>query len=213
MLTLLISAIGLGLMISVLLIGPVFFLLIETSLTRGIRPALMLSLGVLMADVLCVLAAYFGSNQLVNIIQTHPELYAFTAFIILAYAVHMILSKAPDQGRDDDHLVTHNLFKTFINGFFLNLMNVGVIIFWILTVLPIRAAYPQDWEFWLHISVTMMTIFAVDMGKIFLAHFFKSHFTSRGIQKLRKLMGIILIIFSLVILLKALGYTKGWIGQ
>ncbi len=59
MLELILSAIGLGFMLSLVFIGPIFFLLIETSFCRGHRHALALDLGVITADILCIVY-YFG---------------------------------------------------------------------------------------------------------------------------------------------------------
>jgi threonine/homoserine/homoserine lactone efflux protein len=51
MLELIISAIGLGFMLSLFLSGQYFFLLIETSFSRGHKHALALDIGVISADI------------------------------------------------------------------------------------------------------------------------------------------------------------------
>lgn len=58
MLELILSAVGLGLMLSLVFIGPIFFLLVETSFSRGPRHALALDFGVISADILCIIAAF-----------------------------------------------------------------------------------------------------------------------------------------------------------
>ena len=93
MFELIFSAIGLGIMLSLVFIGPIFFLLIETSFLRGPKHAFALDLGVVSADVLCIAAAFFASGDLVQIIDKHPGFYRITAFIILIYAIYMIVSK------------------------------------------------------------------------------------------------------------------------
>ena len=55
------SAILIGFLLSTILIGPVFFLLIETSLRRSWKTAVVLDLGVIAADILCIAAAYYLS--------------------------------------------------------------------------------------------------------------------------------------------------------
>ena len=86
MLELILSAVGLGIMLSLVFIGYIFFLLIETSFTR-FRHALALDLGVILADITCIVAAYYSSHDLVTIIDRHPSFYRITAFIVLMYAV------------------------------------------------------------------------------------------------------------------------------
>ena len=82
MLELILSAIGLGFMLSLVFIGPIFFLLIETSFCRGHRHALALDLGVITADILCIIAAYFASadfgrtyRQTSRILQNYSAYY------------------------------------------------------------------------------------------------------------------------------------------
>ena len=45
------SAILIGILLSLILIGPVFFLLLETSVSRGWKAAIILNLGVIAADI------------------------------------------------------------------------------------------------------------------------------------------------------------------
>ena len=51
------------------MVGPVFFTLIETSITKGFRAALTFDLGVVLADTMFITVSYFGS---VTILQKIP---------------------------------------------------------------------------------------------------------------------------------------------
>ena len=93
MLELIFSAVGLGFMLSLVFIGPVFFLLIETSLFRGAKHALSLDFGVIAADILCIVAAYFSSQDIIHIIDQYPSFYRISALIIFIYGIFMMLSK------------------------------------------------------------------------------------------------------------------------
>ena len=66
MLELIISAIGLGFIFESGFHHP-FFLLIETSFSRGHKHALALDIGVISADILCIVASYFASGDIVTI--------------------------------------------------------------------------------------------------------------------------------------------------
>ena len=50
---------GLGL---AFMIGPVFFTLIETSISKGFRAALVFDLGVILADLIFISLSYFGTT-------------------------------------------------------------------------------------------------------------------------------------------------------
>jgi threonine/homoserine/homoserine lactone efflux protein len=203
MLGLIFSAIILGLMLSLVFIGPIFFLLIETSFTRGPRHALALDLGVITADILCVAASYFASGDLVSLIDKHPEFYRITAFIIFIYGIVMIVTKTKMHLPNENKFINQNYFKTFINGFLFNLLNVGVILFWLVTVISVRNQYPDIENFLLYIGIVLTTYLGLDLLKIFLAKQFHYKLTQKLANNIRKVVGVILIIFSLFIFLQS----------
>ncbi|WDT68613.1 LysE family translocator [Cloacibacterium sp. TD35] len=203
MLELILSAIGLGFMLSLVFIGPIFFLLIETSFCRGHRHALALDLGVITADILCIVAAYFASADLVNLIDKHPGFYRITALIILVYGIFMMVTKTQMHVANEKKIINQNYFKTFVNGFLFNILNVGVILFWLVTVISVRNEYPDLQNFMLYIGLVIATYLAIDLLKILLAKQFHYKLTQNLANKIRKTVGIILIIFSFFIFLQS----------
>ncbi len=203
MLELILSAIGLGFMLSLVFIGPIFFLLIETSFSRGHRHALALDLGVITADILCIVAAYFASADLVELIDKHPGFYRITALIILVYGIFMMLTKTQMHVANEKKIISQNYFKTFVNGFLFNILNVGVILFWLVTVISVRNEYPDLQNFLLYISLVIATYLVIDLLKILLAKQFHYKLTQNLANNIRKTVGIILIIFSFFIFLQS----------
>ena len=203
MLELILSAIGLGFMLSLVFIGPIFFLLIETSFCRGHRHALALDLGVITADILCIVAAYFASADLVELIDKHPGFYRITALIILVYGIFMMVTKTQMHVANEKKIISQNYFKTFVNGFLFNILNVGVILFWLVTVISVRNEYPDLQNFLLYISLVIATYLVIDLLKILLAKQFHYKLTQNLANKIRKTVGIILIIFSFFIFLQS----------
>ena len=203
MIGLILSAIGLGLMLSLVFIGPIFFLLIETSFSRGPRHALALDIGVVTADILCIVAAYFASQDLVELIDKHPGFYRITALIILIYGIVMMITKTKMHLPNEEKFINQNYWKTFLNGFLFNLLNVGVILFWLVTVISVRNQYPDTGNFFLYISLVIATYVAVDLAKIFLAKQFHYKLTEKLANSIRKGVGVILIIFSFFIFLQS----------
>ena len=203
MLELILSAIGLGFMLSLVFIGPIFFLLIETSFCRGHRHALALDLGVITADILCIVAAYFASADLVELIDKHPGFYRITALIILVYGIFMMLTKTQMHVANEKKIISQNYFKTFVNGFLFNILNVGVILFWLVTVISVRNEYPDLQNFLLYICLVIATYLVIDLLKILLAKQFHYKLTQNLANKIRKTVGIILIIFSFFIFLQS----------
>lgn len=203
MLELILSAIGLGFMLSLVFIGPIFFLLIETSFSRGPKHAIALDVGVVLADILCIVAAYFASEDIVYLIDKHPGFYRITAMIIFVYGIYMMVTKTQMHIPNEDKFINQNYFKTFINGFLFNLLNVGVILFWLVTVISVRNQYPDTSDFTLYLGIVIATYLLVDMIKIFLAKQFHYKLTQNLANAIRRGVGIILIIFSFLIFLQS----------
>lgn len=203
MFELILSAIVLGFMLSLVFIGPIFFLLIETSFSRGPKHALALDLGVISADLLCILAAYYASADIVTLIDKHPGFYRITAILIFVYGIVMMVTKTKMHIPGEEKFINQNYFKTFINGFFFNLLNVGVILFWLVTVISVRNQYPDTGNFILYIGIVIGTYLFIDLVKIFLAKQFHDRLTQKLANRIRRIVGGILIIFSFFIFLQS----------
>ena len=198
------SAILIGILLSLILIGPVFFMLLETSVSRGWKAAITLNLGVITADILCISIAYFGSKDLALAIQNNPSIYIFGGFFILIYGLVMYVSK-PNVKMRNVNVVNRNYFRTFMNGFLLNILNIGVIVFWFFIVSTVVIQYPKQEETLLYMGIVLATFFCIDLGKIFLAQKVKESFTIRRIFYLKKTIGFILMIFGIIVILKGFG--------
>lgn len=203
MLELILYAMGLGLMLSLVFIGPIFFLLIETSFSRGPRHALALDFGVVTADIVCIVAAYYASGDLVEIIDKHPAFYRISALLIFVYGIFMMVSKTKMHIKGEEKLISQNYMKTFFNGFLLNILNVGVLLFWLVTVISVRNQYPEHNDFILYLAIVISTYLAIDLMKIFLAKQFHDKLTQNVANRIRKIVGIVLIAFSFAIFLQS----------
>ncbi|MDN5578671.1 lysine transporter LysE [Kaistella haifensis DSM 19056] len=203
MIELILSAVGLGIMLSLVFLGPIFFLLIETSFSRGPRHAFALDMGVITADIICIVAAFFASADLVQLIDKHPGFYRITAFIILIYAIYMIVSRTKMHIAGEEKMINQNYFKTFLNGFFFNILNIGVVLFWLVTVISVRNAYPNLDEFLLYMALVVGTYLIIDILKIYLAKQFHDKLTEKLANQIRKGVGFILVGFSIFIFLQS----------
>ena len=99
--------------------------------------------------------------------------------------------------------IKNNYLKLFFKGFFLNFINVGVLAFWLGVVLVIGPTLKMDQSaiFW-YFGTILVAYFITDLGKIFLAKQLKSKMTSSVIYRMKKIMGIILIVCGVFLMLK-----------
>ena len=82
----LLSGIPLGILLS-FMVGPVFFVLLETSAVKGFRAAFVFDLGVVTADIVFITIAYFSSYRLIQSIKNDPAIYLFGGILMLTYGI------------------------------------------------------------------------------------------------------------------------------
>jgi len=201
------NAIPLGAMLS-FMIGPVFFVLLETSVLKGIRQAVVFDLGVILADIFFITLAYFGSHQILEKIKDEPSLFIFGGIILAVYGLISLLKKKEQIIVEDVNLriVKKNIYlRLFVKGFFLNFINIGVLAFWIGMIViigpdvnmnPVRIFY--------FFMAVISAYFAVDLIKIFLAKQLQKKLTPHVIIKIKRIIGILLIIFGIALAVKGL---------
>ena len=205
----LLSGIPLGIFLS-FMVGPVFFVLLETSAVKGFRAAFIFDLGVVLADVVFITIAYFSSYRLIQTIKNDPAIYLFGGILMLTYGVISFLKinkakKELIENDDPDELVKTNYIGLFIKGFLLNFINVGVLLFWFLILITVgpklQLETPRMIVFF---SSVIGSYLVVDIGKIILAKQLKNKMTPINILKIKKGISILLVVFGIVLML------QGW---
>ncbi len=191
------------------MIGPVFFVLLETSVIKGFKAALIFDLGVVLADIIFILIAYFSSYRLIQSIKDDPALYIFGGLIMLTYGIiTLIKNKKSEKNIDEEdptELAKNNYFSLFIKGFFLNFINVGVLGYWLLILITIGPQLKLEPTRMFTFLATMVCIyFLTDIFKILLAKQLRNKLTSKNIMLIKKFISIVLIISGLFILSQGL---------
>jgi len=187
------------------MIGPVFFMLIQTSILKGARAAIVFDLGVVLADVVFILFAYYGSHQFLMQVKDDPNLYFVGGGILFIYGLGMFLKKQKQvpQKKKYDLLEKNNYLGLLAKGFFLNFINVGVLAFWLLLVIGIGPSLEMDESrIFRFFCAIIIAYFITDLGKIILAKQLKNKMTSQVIHKIKRGMGIALMVFGLALISK-----------
>jgi threonine/homoserine/homoserine lactone efflux protein len=200
------AAIPLGFFLS-FMIGPVFFVLLETSALKGFRAAIVFDLGVVLADVLFITAAYFSSFQLLENLSNQPGLYVFGGAILLVYGITTFAKKQVKNNATKANTEKANANKgylgLFIKGFLLNFINIGVLVFWLGVIIVVGPSLNNDPNRIITFFTTMiLAYFVTDVFKILLAKQLKRKLTPERIQLIKKGLGIILVICGVVLIIK-----------
>lgn len=202
------SAIPLGFFLS-FMIGPVFFVLLETSVVKGFRAAVMFDLGVVLADVVFILIAFFSSYRLIQSIKNDPALFIFGGLVMLTYGIISFIKNKKESKKGIDEIDPKELAKTnylslFIKGFFLNFINIGVLGFWLailITIGPQLELKPS--RMITFFSTLIVSYFVTDIFKILLAKQLRNKLNPKNILLIKKFISIVLIICGVVLLSQA----------
>ncbi|CAM3843498.1 lysine transporter LysE [Flavobacterium branchiophilum] len=189
------------------MIGPVFFIVLETSALKGFRAAMIFDLGVVSADIFFIAIAYFSSYRLINNIKDEPALYIFGGLIMITYGIisYLKLKKADPEEVVDTELIKKNYLNLFIKGFILNFINVGVLGFWLLVFITFGPQLElKSSRLFLFFSSVIISYLLVDVLKIVLAKKLKNKMTVKNVLLIKKITSFILIIFGITIML------QGW---
>ncbi|SHG82099.1 LysE family translocator [Winogradskyella jejuensis] len=189
-------------------IGPVFFVLLETSATKGFTSALIFDLGVILADVVFIVLAFLSTNRLVDKVKDDPSFLVFGGVLLVVYGVITFIktSKSFRSIVREYHKVEikKGYGKLFIKGFLLNFINVGVLLGW-LGFIVIGTSLTTSKNGTLVFVVTMLvTYFVVDLFKIAAAKRLRSKLTPRRIFKTKKIVALAILVFGIILLTQGL---------
>ena len=191
------------------MIGPVFFILLETSIIKGFRAALVFDLGVVLGDILFITIAYLGSYRLITSLKDNSALFMFGGILMLAYGVISYISlrkeKKVDTKKIDNEIIRKDYLGLFIKGFFLNIINIGVLGFWLAVIISVGPKLEmQNTRMFTFFAAVILSYLLVDCVKIVLAKQLKTKLTPVNILKIKKGISIVLMVFGIVLI------TQGW---
>ena len=190
------------------MIGPVFFMLIQTSILKGARAAIIFDLGVIIGDICFILLAYYGSRSLLEKIKDDPRLFFIGGLVLIIYGLITYFDKenrkqALETSKVLEVSIKNNYQKLFVKGFFLNFINIGVLTFWLGAVLVIGPSLDMSRSaIFSYFGFIILGYFATDLGKIFLAKRLKAKMTPAIIFRIKRIMGVILIVCGVFLMIK-----------
>ena len=201
MINAIISGIALGLLLSIL-IGPVFFLLIKTSIYDGFKSAMYLELGICLSDAVCIFIAYIGLANLLQEPSYEPIIswiggIVLIVFGIITYRQKNKLEKKITISKRDDYI------KLIIRGFLFNITNPSVIFFWIGAV-GIAVSQFQSNKLFIatYFLFTLLVVIAIDILKAKLALRLSKSINDSKLSLLSKIAGIGILLFGVGIIVK-----------
>ena len=204
----LLKGITLGLLLSIS-VGPIMFSIIKQSLNNGYKGGMAFVLGVSISDILLVLISNVFTELFRSLSEYKTEIGVAGCVFLVSVGVYYLFFKkveVNEAGRPALTFRKRDYAKISLSGFFMNILNPGVIIFWITVS---TAVINHNIQQRIVIFTTCLAVvFGSDVAKVVLAGKIRSRLTPHNIHFINRLNGIILIGFGIALIWGLLIYGK-----
>lgn len=198
------AAIPLGFFLSFLL-GPVFFVLLETAAIKGFRAAISFNVGVLFADIIFLLIAYLSTNKLLNRIKDDPALFVFGGGILVTYGIIQFIQNKRvlqhEEVPEIQKLNKRDYFGLAAKGFLLNFINIGVLGFWLGLIIVFGPQMEMETDRMVVFFGTILgTYLIIDIFKILAAKKLNRKLTPNKIFYTKRAISVLLVVFGIFLI-------------
>lgn len=189
-------------------IGPVFFVLLETSATKGFKSALIFDFGVVLADILFIFLAFFSTNKILEKIKDDPNFLIFGGVLLVVYgSISFIKTSKSFRSivREYQRVeIQKDYGKLFIKGFLLNFINIGVLLGWLGFIVIGTSLTSSENGVIVFVTTMIVTYFITDLFKIAAAKRLKNKLTPKRIFKTKKVIALVILGFGILLLSQGL---------
>lgn len=192
----------------IILMGPLLFALVQTSIEQGFRAGLAIGLGTWISDALFIICAFFGVTYIIEITRWDGfEMTLGIAGTIILFIIGfgMILSKSGELEALEKSRTRHSsYFSLWLKGFLINTVNPFTFLFWFV-IAPARATKYVDIPngvlvFYLGI---LAIIFLADFLKIAGAKKIQPWLKAKYVLLTRRISGGALIVLGVILLVRS----------
>lgn len=201
-----IKGLALGLLLSIS-VGPVVFSIIRQSLNNGHKGGFAFIAGVSASDILLVVVCNIFSQWFRQAMSHEKTIgVAGSVFLILLGIFNFFFKKIPSP--DEVKVITvfrkRDMLAGFFSGFFMNLLNPAVSLFWFAASATIledseTVIAPGQYRF-IVFATCLSLVLAADFSKVMLAGKIRTKLTPHNIHIIDRVSGLILMIFGLVLM-------------
>lgn len=188
---------GLFLMLSV---GPAFFAVIDTSITKGFKTALFFTFGVWLSDITYICLTNLGATQFLT---ERLEIVNFVGgAVLLVIGILMLMKKQKDEVEHIE-IKKGDLVKSFGKGWFINTTAPGVILFWAAAAVQVQKEKFTVNQKIAFFGAAVLIVISTDIGKAYSAQKLKDQWLKPSVINLiNKLSGGGMLIFGAYMIYK-----------
>ena len=202
------KGITLGLLLSIA-VGPVVFSIIKQSINNGVKGGLAFIIGVSLSDITLAVVSNFFTELFAEFIERKTEIGIIGSTFLISVGIYFLFFKkvkVNDEGKQIIKTRKRDYLKLIIAGFFMNILNPAIIIFW-LTTSTAFISHTLN-ERIIIFSIALGLVLAGDITKVILAGKLRTRLTLKNIQLINRVNGVILIGFGVALIVGLLFYGQ-----
>lgn len=198
-------ALGLILSISV---GPVIFSVIKQSLTNGHKGGFAFIAGVSASDITLVLICNLFTSFFQDAMAHELVIGTAGSIFLMLMGIYTIFFKkvvVADDGKTQINIMRkRDILGVFLSGFFMNVLNPGVLLFWIGASTAVIAGsekekHPDQYIF-IAFGVCLTLNLLADISKVMLAGKIREKLNPHNIHIINRIAGIIYLVFGIALI-------------
>jgi threonine/homoserine/homoserine lactone efflux protein len=201
------KGIALGLVLATL-VGPIFFILIKTSITKGFQKASIMAVGITLSDVFYIFLIYFGFAQFSDNELFIKSMGLGGGGLLTVFGLVTLIKKNTKVNTDTVVIDEKDLIKYFFKGFSLNFINPAVFLFWVGAVGTISLEHNYD-----NVKIvffflgTVITVLFTDLLKAYIAQRLSSLISQKFLNIITKTSGSVMLLYGLKLMIEQLFFT------
>ncbi len=204
-----------GLMITITL-GPAFFSLLQTSVSKGFRAGAFMAVGISLSDILIIFLSYLGISRLISTPENQLMVGILGAAILLIFGVVTFTKKpvsALERQRKGEQYIPEapGKYSHVVKGFFLNIANPFLIIFWMGIMSYVTTNYGVgNKNVFMFFTGTMLMVFSADLFKSYVGNKIKMYMKPWLMGWFNKAVGVVLMVSGVVLISRVLYQVYPW---